>query len=371
MSLPSASGDEQYEDSKPQTLYNGSGPSNFQFLGGLPHPRFNSEQLQDSTPGDTPSSLSLPGMYEELDGEKAPPAREARKSMPAQRIKSHTPAASRPEKLEHDKKPHAAKTKCKDHKLSTTESSSEGFEDDSDEDFTVYDAVAGRLGYDGLVKPNQQPIAASDYLFRHQKGPEYDESYELFAAHRHLQHRLPDSDLLKAIHAHASDFYGALPDGQDSFESMDETALIAMGVLLEEATAEGLGDTGDLAFVEAASLDEADRQPPVERKTKRQKIKHEVEVKIDRGLKAESESTDEKSSLDDRGPLSGKKRRREAAAAESYSWTEEKDEEEDAKPADEGPSHNSDVESWISQTLLDSQGQTSSHFGSPAGLPFR
>lgn len=31
---------------------------------------------------------------------------------------------------------------------------------------------------------------------------------------------------------------------------MDETALLAMGILLEEAAAEALGETGDLVFVE-------------------------------------------------------------------------------------------------------------------------
>lgn len=37
---------------------------------------------------------------------------------------------------------------------------------------------------------------------------------------------------------------------------MDETALIAMGILMEETAREVLGETGDLAFTEAADEEE-------------------------------------------------------------------------------------------------------------------
>ena len=37
---------------------------------------------------------------------------------------------------------------------------------------------------------------------------------------------------------------------------MDETALIALGILLEETARETLGETGDFAFVEAANEEE-------------------------------------------------------------------------------------------------------------------
>jgi hypothetical protein len=60
--------------------------------------------------------------------------------------------------------------------------------------------------------------------------------------------------LLKTIHAYVSDYYGSktghLGDTRLDFESMDETALIAFGILLEETAAEILGETGHLAFVE-------------------------------------------------------------------------------------------------------------------------
>lgn len=73
---------------------------------------------------------------------------------------------------------------------------------------------------------------------------------------------LPDSDLLKAIHTYASDFYTyATPDrGRASWRSMDETALIALGILLEETAKESLEETGDMVFVEGEDIREV--EPP-------------------------------------------------------------------------------------------------------------
>lgn len=91
--------------------------------------------------------------------------------------------------------------------------------------------------------------------------------------------RLPSSELLGAVHAYASDFYGALgmahhaasarmkrnnnqkkrrgredgdavEDTRWDFGSMDETALLAFGVLLEESVRAALGEEGDMVFVE-------------------------------------------------------------------------------------------------------------------------
>lgn len=63
---------------------------------------------------------------------------------------------------------------------------------------------------------------------------------------------LPESDLLKALHTYTSDYYTyATPDrGRASWRSMDETALIALGILLEETAKESLEETGDMVFVE-------------------------------------------------------------------------------------------------------------------------
>lgn len=67
---------------------------------------------------------------------------------------------------------------------------------------------------------------------------------------------LPDSDLLKAVHAYSSDFYASTTTehGKVDWSSMDETALLAIGILLEEAAAEALGETGDMVFVEGEKV---------------------------------------------------------------------------------------------------------------------
>ena len=114
---------------------------------------------------------------------------------------------------------------------------------------------------------------------------------------------LPDSDLLKAIHSYASDFYTAAAATRTSttsttttttfqkspsetyrfhrrkkkgeegkkgqravsygyYQTLDETALMALGILLDETAAEILGDNGDLVFVEGeevASVDDGGR----------------------------------------------------------------------------------------------------------------
>ncbi|CZT18156.1 uncharacterized protein RCC_03996 [Ramularia collo-cygni] len=329
-------------------------------------------------PGDTPPiNVSLPAVDEKHsalrnDGELSVVQSNDRVAQRSK--KSKTPADFKPVKTTPfrkidtaaNEKPQAGALDAVDEKFSDIDNLGEDSEQDSDDPFTIYDAVAGRLGYDGLVKENQQPVAAADYLFRYKQDPAQDASYEQFSAHRYLQHRLPDSDLLKAIHAHASDFYGAHPDAQDSFESMDETALIAMGILLEEAAAERLGKTGDLAFVEAARPGEVDSPKRAGRRNKRQKTRHGGGVKEERAFKADSGSLDDQSSLSDPGQSSRRKRRRGGGTSESDIATEN---EEDH--TDEDPSHNSEVESWISQTLLDAHGEPNGEYGTAADLPIR
>lgn len=120
---------------------------------------------------------------------------------------------------------------------------------------TLYDAVAGRIGYEGFIMNGPgKPVAPDQVLFRRQGAPERYEENDPYFAHRDLPAgvKLPDSDLLKIIHAYVSDFYGSglVGDAKESFESMDETALLALGILLEETAAQSLGKTGNLAFVE-------------------------------------------------------------------------------------------------------------------------
>ncbi|KAI0472678.1 hypothetical protein GGR56DRAFT_576686 [Xylariaceae sp. FL0804] len=108
-------------------------------------------------------------------------------------------------------------------------------------------------------------LAPEDVLFRRRNAPVRFAEKDIYHAHEGLSEGgravLPDSDMLKAIHSYASDFYEALADqragksasGQrrnPDERSMDETALLALGILLEEAGREVLGKGGDLVFTE-------------------------------------------------------------------------------------------------------------------------
>ena len=132
---------------------------------------------------------------------------------------------------------------------------------------TVYDAVAGRVGYEGFLS-DQQPstyrdtlsttsaaVPPEEVLFRRVGAPVRYAEDDIYTQDRYLQpdQQLPDSDLMKALHAYAADFYEATTGDQckQSLQSMDETALLAMGILLEEAACEALGQSGDLALVES------------------------------------------------------------------------------------------------------------------------
>ncbi|KAJ4327362.1 hypothetical protein N0V84_002263 [Fusarium piperis] len=154
---------------------------------------------------------------------------------------------------------------------------------------TVYDAVAGKVSYEqgpGTEPAEPQhtprhpkairystkdtPLAPDEVLFRRKDAPGRYLEHDIYYAHERRLPRggqgvLPESDLLKAIHGYASAFYGAKDGGRNGGpdeRSMDETALIAFGILLEEAGREVLGRRGDLVFTEGQDDDgdEAMRQ---------------------------------------------------------------------------------------------------------------
>ena len=108
------------------------------------------------------------------------------------------------------------------------------------------------------------PLGPDEVLFRRRGAPERYAEHDIYYSHERDLPRagrgvLPDSDLLKAIHSYSGQFYGAHrhPGEPNTDErSMDETALLAFGVLLEEAGREVLGRRGDLVFTEAAVDDQ-------------------------------------------------------------------------------------------------------------------
>jgi hypothetical protein len=110
------------------------------------------------------------------------------------------------------------------------------------------------------VKSSRQPLRPDEVLFKQANAPVRYEETDYYNAHASLpaDQQLPTGDLLTAIHAYVSKLYSRTvgTENQPAWKSMDETALIAFGILLEETTREVLGETGDFAFIEAADEEE-------------------------------------------------------------------------------------------------------------------
>ncbi|CAK38904.1 hypothetical protein M747DRAFT_335141 [Aspergillus niger ATCC 13496] len=136
---------------------------------------------------------------------------------------------------------------------------------------TVYDAVAGRVNHHGFLpsapypskyrdtaSSSTRPVRPEEVLFRRQHAPQRYEENDFYFAHEALPPScpLPCSELLEAIHAYSADFYdhATIDGGRDDYQSMDETALIAMGILMEEMAKESLGETGDMVLVEGEEI---------------------------------------------------------------------------------------------------------------------
>ncbi|KAK6951394.1 hypothetical protein Daesc_007929 [Daldinia eschscholtzii] len=141
----------------------------------------------------------------------------------------------------------------------------------------VYDAVAGdgsesefeipshhaRTSRDQRRDPTLEP---EEVLFRRIRAPVRYAEKDIYQAHEALRDggrgTLPDSDMLKAIHSYSSHYYAALAAARGEAgdrrnideHSMDETALLAFGILLEEASRSALGRTGDLVFTEGVAI---------------------------------------------------------------------------------------------------------------------
>jgi hypothetical protein len=124
---------------------------------------------------------------------------------------------------------------------------------------------------------------------------------------------LPDSNLLQAIHTYTSKFYaytglGTPKDDRKVYikgvkmlneESMDETALLAFGILLEEASREALGKTGDLVFTDGQGLSEKEMEEDADSEDDAESKQVQDQL-VDDGTEA----------TDERQPTKPRKRRR-------------------------------------------------------------
>jgi len=132
---------------------------------------------------------------------------------------------------------------------------------------------------------SSKPISADTILYRRKRAPKRNPENDIYFADRYLDaskdQALPDSDLLKSIHQYASDFYATVPlaepvqarrkrneqgeliAGQPrpprsyDYKSLDGTALIAMGILVEEMARDALGESGHLVFTEPRGGDDS------------------------------------------------------------------------------------------------------------------
>ncbi|KAI1614555.1 hypothetical protein EDD36DRAFT_231553 [Exophiala viscosa] len=146
----------------------------------------------------------------------------------------------------------------------------------------LYDAVAGRAGQNGFLTEEQLhsstflPAAPEDYLLRQTRIPEelLDDMHDPGGTYSQ-GNKLPESELLKAIHTYASDFYTSATanKGTNDFRSLDETALVALGILVEEAVKEALGENGDMVFVEPEGLEDGVEETKMTRHQIKGKVK--------------------------------------------------------------------------------------------------
>jgi len=100
-------------------------------------------------------------------------------------------------------------------------------------------------------------LRPEEVLYRHKpkKLEQIVENESGYFAHENLpaDRPLPSSEILTAIHAYSSDFYAhkLRDNGKHNFYSMDESALLAVGILMEELAKEQLGENGDMVLTEA------------------------------------------------------------------------------------------------------------------------
>lgn len=128
---------------------------------------------------------------------------------------------------------------------------------------TVFDAVAGRIGANGFSSKGDhqfehiKPSRPEDILLRRLGAPQ-EIPFDFYSADEKTaaQGLLPDSDLLKDVHEYVSNFYESMSGADFDFRSLDESALLAIGILLEEMSKEALGENGDMVFSEPQSTDQ-------------------------------------------------------------------------------------------------------------------
>lgn len=125
---------------------------------------------------------------------------------------------------------------------------------------TLYDALASRVTAHGRQQQSRQ-VAADEYIAvrARARGVYENEGIPFPKEGEKEKTLLPDGNLLLAIHEYASEYYARHSMSELSFRSLDETALLALGILLEESVDTMLGTQGERAFVQQEEPERVDR----------------------------------------------------------------------------------------------------------------
>lgn len=127
-------------------------------------------------------------------------------------------------------------------------------------------------GGERAIPPEEALIRRPHYLNNKLKG-------EPYFAHEHLPRktRLPSPDILTAIHAHAADFFKySMKISKPVYQSMDESALLAFGILAEELAKEKFGAVGHRVLLDdPEATDNEDMDNPIPQRLRTRKSRRE------------------------------------------------------------------------------------------------
>ncbi|KAK6511024.1 hypothetical protein TWF506_010108 [Arthrobotrys conoides] len=118
----------------------------------------------------------------------------------------------------------------------------------------VYTASSSLLtiSHRSLSERHSKPASADELLFHNPLNPDFvlPDSVKSILEDEKIIGDLPDSDLLKAVHRYVSEFFEAKGWDGVMARSMDESAMLAIGVILEEYCREMVGKDGGMVFAE-------------------------------------------------------------------------------------------------------------------------
>lgn len=118
----------------------------------------------------------------------------------------------------------------------------------------VYTASSSLLtiSHRSLSQRHSKPASADELLFHNPLNPDFvlPDSVKSILEDKSIVGDLPDSDLLKAVHRYVAEFFEAKGWEGVMGRAMDESALLAIGVILEEWGRDMVGKEGGMVFAE-------------------------------------------------------------------------------------------------------------------------